>query len=74
MTCQSHPPPHDRSNYIWRRVYVMKLLIMSLLTPITSSFFGPNIPLSTLFYLLPLISETVSHTHTHITTCKIILL
>jgi hypothetical protein len=28
MTCPSHPPWLDHSNYIWRRVQVMKLLTM----------------------------------------------
>jgi hypothetical protein len=28
MPCPSHPPWLDHSNYIWRRVQVMKLLIM----------------------------------------------
>jgi hypothetical protein len=27
-TCPSHPPWLDHSNYTWRRVQVMKLLIM----------------------------------------------
>jgi hypothetical protein len=28
MPCPSHPPSLDHSNYTWRRVQVMKLLIM----------------------------------------------
>jgi hypothetical protein len=28
MTCPSHPPWLDHSNYVWRRVQVMKLVIM----------------------------------------------
>jgi hypothetical protein len=28
MPCSSHPPWLDHSNYTWRRVQVMKLLIM----------------------------------------------
>jgi hypothetical protein len=28
MPCPSHPPWFDHSNYTWRRVQVMKLLIM----------------------------------------------
>jgi hypothetical protein len=28
MPCPSHPPRRDHSNYILRRVQVMKLLIM----------------------------------------------
>jgi hypothetical protein len=43
-TCCAHP------NYTWRKVQVMKLLIMHFLQPpITSSFFSPNILLNTLF-------------------------
>jgi hypothetical protein len=50
MPCQSHPHWLDHSNYICRRVQVMKLLIMqSSPSPVTSSLFGPNILLSTLF-------------------------
>jgi hypothetical protein len=52
MLCQSHPPWLDRSNYTWRKVQVMKLLIIycSFLKPhVTLSLFGPNILLSTLF-------------------------
>jgi hypothetical protein len=29
MPCPSHPPWHDHSNYTWRRVQAMKLLIIS---------------------------------------------
>jgi hypothetical protein len=28
MVCSSHPPWNDNSNCIWRRVQVMKLLIL----------------------------------------------
>jgi hypothetical protein len=34
MPCPSHPPSLDHSNYTWRRVQVMKLLI----TPVTSAY------------------------------------
>jgi hypothetical protein len=46
-----HDPPWlEHSNYTWRRVQVMKLLIMQFSpTPVTSSLFGPNSLLSTLF-------------------------
>jgi hypothetical protein len=40
----------DNSNYAWRRVQIMKLLVMqSSSPPLISSLFGPNILLSTLF-------------------------
>jgi hypothetical protein len=46
----SHPPWLRHSNYVWRGVQVMKLLIMQFPPiPVTSSLFGPNIPLNTLF-------------------------
>jgi hypothetical protein len=49
MPCPSHPPSLDHSNYTWRRVQVMKLLIVQFpQTTVTSSLFGPNILLSTL--------------------------
>jgi hypothetical protein len=51
MPCPSHPPWLDHSNYVWRGVQVMKLLIMQF-SPI--SFYiiplrSKNILLSTLF-------------------------
>jgi hypothetical protein len=45
MPRPSHPSWLDHSNYTWRRVQVVKLLLQS---PLTSSLFGPNI-LNTLF-------------------------
>jgi hypothetical protein len=53
-SCHMHYPSHpfwfDHSNYTWQRVQFMKLLIMQFLQPfITSSLFGPNILLNTLF-------------------------
>jgi hypothetical protein len=43
MPCPSHPPWLDHSNYIWRRVQVMKLLIMQFSpTSCHLSLFGPN--------------------------------
>jgi hypothetical protein len=50
--CPAHhiPPSLDHFDYIWRRVQVMKLLIMQFLQPpVTSSLFCTNILLSTLF-------------------------
>jgi hypothetical protein len=50
MSFPSQPPWFHHSNYTWRRVQVMKLLIMQLLhPPVTSSPIGPNILLSTQF-------------------------
>jgi hypothetical protein len=50
MSCPSPPPGLDHSNYTWRRAQVTKFLIMQFLQPpVTSSLFGPNILLSTLF-------------------------
>jgi hypothetical protein len=45
MPCPSHPPWLDRSNYTWRRVQVMKFLIMQFspiaydLIPFHSTYF-----------------------------------
>jgi hypothetical protein len=73
-TCPAH-----HSNYTWRRVQVMKLLIMHFLQPpVTSSLFGPNILLNTLFpNALSLCSslnirDHVSHPYR--TTCEFIVL
>jgi hypothetical protein len=48
MARPSHPPRLDYSNYTWRRVQITKLLVVQF-SPVTSSLFGPNILLSTLF-------------------------
>jgi hypothetical protein len=48
IPCPSHPPWLDHSNYVWRGVQVTKLLIVQFF-PVTSSLFGPNIIISTLF-------------------------
>jgi hypothetical protein len=51
IPCPSHPPWLDHSNYTWRRVQVMELLVMQFShPPVTSSLFGPNFLLSTLFF------------------------
>jgi hypothetical protein len=46
MLCSSHPHWLDHSNYIWRRVQVMCSFLQP---PATSSLFGSNILLSSLF-------------------------
>jgi hypothetical protein len=44
MPCPSHPRWLDHSHYTWRRVQVMKLLILKFFQPpVTSSLFGSNI-------------------------------
>jgi hypothetical protein len=79
MTCLSHPPWLDYSNYIWRSVQLMKLLVIQLSQPpVTSGLLGPTILLNTLF------SNTVSRgsslnvrnqaSYTYRTTGKIIVL
>jgi hypothetical protein len=45
MTCSSHPPRFDHSNYTWWRVQITKLLVMQFSPP--SCHFIPL--LSTLF-------------------------
>jgi hypothetical protein len=37
MSCASHPPSLDHSNYTWRRVQAMKLLIMQF-SPVSCHF------------------------------------
>jgi hypothetical protein len=66
-------------NYTWRRVQVMKLLIMQFSrTPVTTSLFGPNILLNTPFSntLSPCSSLSVRDqvSHPYRTTGKIIIL
>jgi hypothetical protein len=41
MPCQSHPPWLDHSNYTWRTVQVMKLLIMQFNLLLISSWIRP---------------------------------
>jgi hypothetical protein len=73
MPCPSHCPWLDHSNYIWRRVQVMKLLIMQFsLSPTISSLFSPNILLSTLFSNTLNVRDQVLHPYT--TTGQIIVL
>jgi hypothetical protein len=78
-TCPAHLILRDHSNYTWRRVQVMKLLIMQFSKPpVTSSLFGPNIVVNTLFSnTLSLcffinVSDQVSHPYK--TTSKNIIL
>jgi hypothetical protein len=67
MPCPSHPPWLYHSDDIWRRVQVMKLLIMQFSEPsFTSSLFCPDIlgalfsnALSLCFYLN--VRDQVSH-------------
>ena len=50
----------DYPNNIWWRVWIMKLLIMQFSAAgVTSSLLGPNILLSTLFSVLPLMWDTM---------------
>jgi hypothetical protein len=71
-----HPLWLDHSNYVWRRVQVMTLLIMQ--SPITSSLLGPNILLSTLFSntlnLCSSLNVRDQVSHPYRTTGKIIVL
>jgi hypothetical protein len=45
MTCPHHLPSLDHSNYVWREVQVTQFSQ----SPVTSSLFGSNILLNTLF-------------------------
>jgi hypothetical protein len=79
VPCPSHPPWLHHSNYVWRGVQVMKLLIMQFpLISFTSSLLGSNILLSTLFSNT--LSLCFSHnvrdqiSHPYRTTGKIIVL
>jgi hypothetical protein len=78
MICPSHPSLLDHSNYFWREVQVMKLLFMQLPPISSSSLFGANILLSTLFsHTLSLCSSLNIRDqvpHPYRTTSKIIVL
>jgi hypothetical protein len=79
MPCQSHPPLFDHSNYTWRRVQVVKLLIMQYfqpschLIPLRSKYSPSNLFSNTLSLCSSLnVREQVSHPYK--TTGKIIIL
>jgi hypothetical protein len=68
MPCPSHLSSLDHSNYILRRVQVMKFLIKQffLQHPIISSLFGSNFLLNTLFSnTISLCSSFISETEFH---------
>jgi hypothetical protein len=54
MPCLSHPSWFEHSNYTWRRVRAMKLLIMQF-SPASSHF----IPLQSKYFLNTLFSNTL---------------
>jgi len=63
-----HPPCYHSQN-IWWEDQITKLLMLFSTAPVTFSYFGPNILLSTLYwtpyaYALFVIWETRFHTHT----------
>jgi hypothetical protein len=74
MTCPPHPPWLDHSNYTWRRVQIMKLLIMQF-SPTSCHFtsLGPNILLSTLS-LCSSLNVRAQVSHPYRITGKIIVL
>jgi hypothetical protein len=66
MPCSSHPHWLDHSNYTWRRVQVMKLIIMQFSpTSFTLSVFGTNILLSTLFWITLCPCSSLSDSYFH---------
>jgi hypothetical protein len=73
-----HSPWLNHSNFTWRRVQVMKLLIVYFLQPRTSSLLGPNILFSILFWntfsLCSSINIRDQMSHPYRTTGKIIVL
>jgi hypothetical protein len=70
MSCPSHPPLFDHTNYTWQRVQVMELLVIQF-SPASYCFiplrpiYSPSAPSSQipLVCVLPLMSETKFHTH-----------
>jgi hypothetical protein len=63
MSRPSLPPRLDYSNYTWRRVQIMKLLVMQF-SPFTSHLIPLRSKYPPSVYVLPLKSETMFHTHT----------
>jgi hypothetical protein len=74
IPCLSHPPWLAHSNHIWRRVQVMKLLIMQFSPAsfyficLLSKYFPQHRALKYLVCVTPLMSETKFHTHTKLQT------
>jgi hypothetical protein len=58
MPCPSHPPGLDYSDYVWRGVQVMKLLIMQFL-PISRHFISLYSKYSNIEYNMSYFSGTV---------------
>jgi hypothetical protein len=79
MSCSSHTPPIDNSNYSWRRVQVTKLLAMQI-SPMSSHFiplrskYSPQHPVLKHPSLCSYLSDRDQVSHPHRTTGKIIML
>jgi hypothetical protein len=67
IPCPPHPPLLDHSDYIWRRVQIMKPLIMQFsATSYDFISLRSKYPQTPSVYVPPLISETKFPTHTQI--------